>query len=98
MDWVEALALGLYTIIHHFLLQLHLPRIGAAFYFLEEILWPWAIGHLEDYLEEREVFYDVLKAQDEGFEIVWEDEEDEEEEWEDEEDFEEDIDDEPPLI
>jgi hypothetical protein len=46
----------------------------GLFFFLEELSWPWAEALLRGYLEEREILYEVLNAQEEGFEIVWLDE------------------------
>jgi len=65
------------TIIFHTVLeQSYVILLDATLELLEDA-WRGLHNRFEEYFEEREVFYDILKAQDEGFEIVWDDEEEE---------------------
>jgi hypothetical protein len=47
--------------------------IDVILSYLEHYFWPRLEEVLEGYLDAREGFYEVLKAQDEGFEVIFED-------------------------
>ena len=72
--WVRELISWLTILFHTVLGQSYVIIFDATLELLEDA-WPALRGRIEDYFEEREVFYGVLKAQDEGFEIIWDDEE-----------------------
>jgi len=67
MYWVRELASWLEIIIHRVLGQSYISCIEGVLEFLEGHVWPWIQDNLEEYLDRREDFYEVLKAQDEGF-------------------------------
>jgi hypothetical protein len=73
--WVRDLISWLTILFHTVREDNYVIFVDPVFQVLEEA-WPLIQGYLEEYFDEREVFYQILKAQDEGFEIVWEDEED----------------------
>lgn len=75
MDCIERLAVCITLLSHALLGQLNVFCVHGILGIIEEEIWPWVEEHLEDYLDEREDFYEELKARDEGLELIWEDEE-----------------------